>query len=119
MNLRWTLLLLQLGALWLVCMLQTVSNAQQVDSPALDGAVATDVDEASSAATAPLRYVFYPTYQPIAPPSPASLNYSLVPFNVKLGTRRVTGRVLTVHSSPHSHFSVYPPPGGCGGGRRS
>ena len=115
--LLWTVLL-QLCVLWLLCTLQTVSRAQASDSSASDGVAATDTDEASSAAPAAAdRYVFYPTHQPSTASSSLSLNYSLVPFNFKLGLHRITGRVLTVHSPLQSYFSVYPPPSGCGGGR--
>ena len=112
MTLRLTMLL----QLCVLCLVQTVWSTQEVGSSDADVAVASDMGEQSAAATRPLRYAFHPTYQPEPPPSSASLNYSLVPFSILLGTRQLTGRVVTVHSSPQSHFSVYPPPGGCGGG---
>ena len=94
--------LLRLYALWLLC---------------ASLAAAADGDATATPATPLPRYTLFPAYQPASPLSSSALNYSLVPFNLQLGTRRITGRVLTLHSPPELHFSVYPPPGGCGGGR--
>ena len=103
------LLLSRLYALLLVCALHTASVEAEADTAAL---------QSDTSAAPPLQYVFHPAYQPTGP-ARSALNYSLVPFNIRLGTRRVTGRVVTVHSAPQLHFSVYPPPAGCGGGRSS